>query len=677
MLVRMRSIGFWIGIACVAFSFMVPIGGSGAQAAATTTPATVSSSVRWLAAGDSYASGQGLVDRSGVCARASGISKTWAQVAAATLSQQGYAVPNPQLVACSGAKSTAFFASQDGNPPQWRPSMGRYQLVTFSFGGDDVGFKPIITACYERIFSDSGCSDANVRHAIKKVATGYPGFLQQVAVSAVTSGGHVVVMGYPELIELPNLWPRTNRLTRVCQFGLDKNDANLIRGWAGVLNAAIGSAVKAANSLPATARNNVTFTFVDPVSGNNGISSSDPNLFEPASGTRHELCSKGDANWLNGVSARVNGVQPTSFHPTQDGTTAMGNLAAEEMANFFGTPSAPCDPSAFKTRDGSLISAPSCVDGWALAEGGGVTEGVGLYRSTEQGSWWLVAEPGDGLNLCGLTQSGVPTADATRLLQASQAPSWQFQCGSGESLPPATWTGCNTDVIMTGVSIYDANHAILPHYPQGAPLVCQNGWTVLQTIERVNGQVLGPDRATAQANGFGGWAVAYLGEGYLCSVLPAAAVNALGHAADCITVPSTTTTTPPPPPSAGSLAAFAGKWTAHDTAGVNLDSQGNGTVGFPDFVACPSCFEASAPFNTISFKLTSVQNGVASGSITASTDPDGLDPQGNVQPGAFSVGTPVQVTIVPASPGLFLQLNMSGDSQFCDLDASETNQCGA
>jgi len=330
---------------------------AGVASCAIAVPAGAASGppgITWLAAGDSYASGQGLPNRSGPCARASGSSKTWAQVAQADLNAAGGDFSTLELVACTGATTGDFFKGQGANSAEWTKSMGQYDLVTFSFGGDDVGFRKILEECIADL-----CSDLHVRKRISEVGNAYPSFLKHVADTAVVKGGNVVVMGYPELIEDPTLWPpETGR----CQYGLDVERSRLIRGWAGDLNSDIGKAVSSANALPADERNNVTFTFIDPVSGNNGVSSSDPNLFEPASNTRHELCSQG-FEWLNGLSFGIHpspkkalealslstldpgvtlyaelasqiGPQSSSFHPNQAGNTGMGNLAAEVIGGL-------------------------------------------------------------------------------------------------------------------------------------------------------------------------------------------------------------------------------------------------------------------------------------------------------------------------------------------------------
>lgn len=312
-----------------------------------------SHAIRWLAAGDSYASGAGLPNTVSPCAQgtgANGESSTWAVVAANELRTSGFSFEtgSPDLVACTGAISDEFFHSHTGlldeipvvsdtpHGPQWKPQMGRFDLVTFSFGGDDIGFPSIIQHCVD----GQGCpSDQAVREKIKLLgSTGvydgslhippYPTFLRHVAENAVVRGGNVVVMGYPELVEDPTLWASG----RTSCAGLSPSVVDTLRGWAGDLNATIGYAVAQANK---AAPNGVHFTFIDVVTGQpqstSAIDLSDPNLFEPANGPRHELCSTGQP-WLNGL--QVAHLFSRSFHPNQDGENAMGNLAKEVVSHL-------------------------------------------------------------------------------------------------------------------------------------------------------------------------------------------------------------------------------------------------------------------------------------------------------------------------------------------------------
>jgi hypothetical protein len=220
-------------------------------------------------------------------------------------------------------------------PSEWNKQLnkhnGRFDLVTFSFGGDDLGFQPLLLAC---AFRNPGCNDTQERQRVQTFAPEFRSFLNKVASEAVTPGGDIVIMGYPELFEDPSLWGQVNRDTHLCQ-GLITNNAKVIRGWAADLNATLGSDVEKVNAEASAKRNGVGFQFVDVVSANNGTVASDANLFEPSSGTRHELCSPGSAAWLNGLSlGTTHVIKPTTFHPNQSGETAMGNLLFEEAGHL-------------------------------------------------------------------------------------------------------------------------------------------------------------------------------------------------------------------------------------------------------------------------------------------------------------------------------------------------------
>jgi lysophospholipase L1-like esterase len=282
----------------------------------------------WLAAGDSYSSGEGLPHATGSCAQAlpgSG-SEDWADVARDRLANTIPALARPRLVACSGASSSDFFTSQ------WTPGLGRFDLVTFTFGGNDIDFSQILEQCIglpgARVPSDPGhkCpQDALIRARIANTLVApYRAFLTKVADDAVTSGGNIVVLGYPELVEVPTLWPAG---TSSCSL-ISANDANEIRGLGGDLNATLGYDVQVIN---AQHPNGVHLTFIDVNSGGSaGISRPDQNLFEPASGPRHNLCAS--QPWLNGISTIDYGA--SSFHPKQAGQNAMGSLVAEVLPSL-------------------------------------------------------------------------------------------------------------------------------------------------------------------------------------------------------------------------------------------------------------------------------------------------------------------------------------------------------
>jgi hypothetical protein len=239
---------------------------------------------------------------------------------------------SPKLVACTGAISDQFFHTDGAKhgAPQWTPAMKRYDLVTFSFGGDDIQFKSTITQCTLALHL---CAPANTeRNKITELGStgdyvlgihepGLPTFLNNVANKAVVKGGNVVLMGYPDVFENPDDWGPG---VEACSDFLPPI-VNRMRGWAGDLNATIGESVLKVDAEPASARNDVTFTFINPVNGGGVIASTDPSLFEPTSGNHHELCSSGGEPWVNGFSVH----RAHSYHPNQEGENSMGALAAE------------------------------------------------------------------------------------------------------------------------------------------------------------------------------------------------------------------------------------------------------------------------------------------------------------------------------------------------------------
>ena len=330
------------------------------QAATATTIATATP-ISWLAAGDSYSSGEGLPHSTGHCARAqygSG-SATWAAEAYHDLHSQKPRLQRPDLVACTGAVTTDLIRGKDAlGSSEWRPSMGRFDLVTFTFGGDNIGFAPIIEQCIglSRLVattenaavgdiapryvtplpSDPGhtCPAAStIRNRIQSLGRTYRTFLTQVADQVTVPGGNIVVLGYPELVELPKYWALWEQKIGAC-WGIGTGDATELRGLAGDLNATIGAAVSAVN---AQAPNHVHMTFVDVNTANNGTAHDDPDLFEPSSGSRHNLCSSDP--WMNGWNSIDYG--HGSFHPKQAGLDAEGTLAATFIAklNWSGLPS--------------------------------------------------------------------------------------------------------------------------------------------------------------------------------------------------------------------------------------------------------------------------------------------------------------------------------------------------
>ena len=99
-----------------------------------------------------------------------------------------------------------------------------------------------------------------------------------------------------------------------------------------------------------------------------------------------------------------------------------------------------------------------------------------------------------------------------------------------------------------------------------------------------------------------------------------------------------------------------------------IDSTGTGNLKYSDVRLCPSCSNADAPAGTLAFTLASVSNGVAGGSVTASSDAQG-----------GAVGDPVTATIVSGfqGRGVNLQLTIGAIERLRFCNSTSAGQCGA
>jgi hypothetical protein len=268
----------------------------------TTQHALISSSAHpdltWLAAGDSYSSGQGLPDRSGSCAQADPQDgrgpAAWGVMAAQALAnshQLSLAAP-VHLVACTGALTYQFFNGTGGHsphPPEWTPANGKFDVVSFTFGGDNLHFTSFIEHC---MYSTSCSSESQEEQKIDNLSSTYLPFLTKVANKVVVHGGQVIVVGYPLIIARPQAWPLADQLVHNLYL-MGRGEANEIRTLAVKLNTMLATDVAKAN---ANKPNGVHFTFISLTSPDPklGIDPGDPYLF-----TGHELGS--GEQWLNGL----------------------------------------------------------------------------------------------------------------------------------------------------------------------------------------------------------------------------------------------------------------------------------------------------------------------------------------------------------------------------------------
>ncbi|MEV4754714.1 SGNH/GDSL hydrolase family protein [Micromonospora sp. NPDC049559] len=153
-------------------------------------PAQAASTVRYVALGDSYASGVGAgsyTSESGSCQRS---TNAYPALWAAANAPASYV-----SVACSGATTTSVINSQ------LAALNSSTTLVSITVGGNDIGFSSIMTTCV--LYGTTECVAA-VQAAENKVRSQLPGLLDNVynGIRSRAPGARVVVLGYPVFYQL-------------------------------------------------------------------------------------------------------------------------------------------------------------------------------------------------------------------------------------------------------------------------------------------------------------------------------------------------------------------------------------------------------------------------------------------------------------------------------------------
>lgn len=386
----------------------------------------------WLALGDSYSSGEGLryIDQDAnpagkTCERATGRtsvnngqgSRAWATVA---YDQVRGEMTNStfQLLACTGATSNEIHAQYRD---EWLAGgKPRADLITFSMGGNNLGFADVIQRCIGLAIDNStgagvvlnpaiGCdtTETELKAAIDQlVGTSGVGpdggqtlrdMYREVAENAVNPGGHVVVAGYPNVVEESGRWTmgwlEGNRCSRI-----RRSDTAMLRSATGYLNQQLANLVAEVNGR----YKNVSFHWLD-------VSQ----IYENDSG-RHGLCT-GDP-WINGITlgntGPNSGLSPIryqrSFHPNQKGHDATGIATANLISNLNWTnlqksePAAPpsasdsssdiCSPQRIADDLGfaTVESVGPCLNGWAYVDPGG--PGDVQFIARLRGARWAIEE---------------------------------------------------------------------------------------------------------------------------------------------------------------------------------------------------------------------------------------------------------------------------------------------
>lgn len=349
--------------------------------------AAPTSRVSWLSAGDSYASGEGIAG-TGVgddCARS---RLAFGPLAAELLRRQrGWLIDADPLVACTGALSGHIFDSArlpDGTarPSQVaqaddtvRQSGSRFDVVTLSTGGNDIGFDDLVKDCLvitpridlswdEVLFGHplrpAGCtvSPEEVERRIDvlvgrkapspddpQLKDGLPALYRDLLSKRVTDRGVLVVAGYPRIFAPVDQWPAWRG--RVCNL-VTKRDANELNRLADVFDQGLREAVEKA----------------DP-SGDRILFVSRAELFD-GEGRSHSLCGRPTTEWLNGITLGLGdgSLRPEhSFHPNEPGHAATAEAVANQVERRLGPRLAPATTTTSKATPTPTTDAPPVTSG--------------------------------------------------------------------------------------------------------------------------------------------------------------------------------------------------------------------------------------------------------------------------------------------------------------------------
>jgi lysophospholipase L1-like esterase len=257
--------------------------GGGARAAAQDVGYYLGNSpaVRYVALGDSYASGVGAGGydpASGLCFRsANAYPALWAAA---------HQPASFTFAACSGATTGTVQASQ------LSAVSSATTLVSITVGGNDVGFSTVLETCL--LSATARCVSA-VTAAEGEIAGVLPGELDGVlqAIASAAPAARVVVLGYPDLYDLSR---------SIGCFGLSNTDRADLNHAADQLDSQLQAAA---------ARHRDVFADVRPAFAG------------------HQLCDS--ASWLHALSFPDLG---DSYHPTAAGQSGAYNPALSAAAGW-------------------------------------------------------------------------------------------------------------------------------------------------------------------------------------------------------------------------------------------------------------------------------------------------------------------------------------------------------
>lgn len=277
------------GLGSVGLASIVVVLGLVTGAAAE--PCDVAADLEYVALGDSYSSGYGLPDAAGPCDRSSEYSYP-------VRIQQSAQFGTFTDVSCAGARTRDFYTAQNGSNPRQLDALSEdTDVVTFTIGGNDLGFTDIITDCA----TDGDCRDAyggpGMPDLMNKISGPVGDDIQQAMsdAAAAAPNAEIFVLGYPDLLPASPTGPAWTLSCMPTSLVVSSPERTDLRAVQLALNEEIAMRASAAGA---------TLHYVD--------------TYTPSVG--HDLCSSDP--WVSVLNI---------YHPTVTGMLAMALLAQQAI----------------------------------------------------------------------------------------------------------------------------------------------------------------------------------------------------------------------------------------------------------------------------------------------------------------------------------------------------------
>lgn len=365
--------------ASVAMVFVASLVAAAAGAASSSERATpLARPITWAAIGDSFSSGEGISGAGDadwdLCARS---DLAYGMRAPQLLqAQRDWEITTAPNAACTGAVTPEIY--EPGNPPKSLPSQleqirgtaERFDVITLSTGGNDIGFADTLADCIapKGHMPDSWTELANLdvarQYCTKGVgemfddvdallgdhqvsdgsggtrdSLGLSELYRTIVESHLTPEGILVVAGYPRIFAPVDEWPAWRG--RSCEF-MTKNGANRINQAAGHLDDVTREAIDASG-----VSDRIVYVSRLELFDNDGAS--------------HSLCGRPTTEWLNGITFVRRFM--ASFHPNEPGHAATAEATATAVEDALGNTLAKPTPTTEPESEATTTTAKPIATG--------------------------------------------------------------------------------------------------------------------------------------------------------------------------------------------------------------------------------------------------------------------------------------------------------------------------